>query len=84
MCVLIGAFGRLIETHRSSYFVPHKRLIYEAIKNNNRIVWTIDLLVQVAKHFAPEGDDDLGDLWLVEYEDGDAEHMDMVEVKSWL
>lgn len=29
-----------------------------------------------------DGDDELGDLWLVKYDDGDSEHMNLGEVSS--
>ena len=32
------------------------------------------------KYFPPESDDEFDDLWLIKYEDGDAEHMDAEEV----
>lgn len=39
-------------------------------------------VVQVSELYPKEkdGDDDLGDLWLVKYDDGDSEHMDLGEV----
>lgn len=34
----------------------------------------------MSKYFPPESDDEHGDLWLVVYEDGDAEHFNSDEV----
>lgn len=35
------------------------------------------------KYFPPESDDEFDDLWLIKYQDGDAEHMDAEEASSW-
>lgn len=37
---------------------------------------------QVVKYFPPESDDEYDDLWLIKYEDGDAEHLNVEEVSS--
>lgn len=37
---------------------------------------------QVSKFAPEESDDEWDDLWLVKYEDGDAEHLDLDEVKQ--
>lgn len=43
------------------------------------------IFVQVSELYPKEkdGDDELGDLWLVKYDDGDSEHMDLKEVGGW-
>lgn len=38
--------------------------------------------MQVTRHSSANEKDDLGDLWLVKYDDGDSEHMSEAEVSQ--
>lgn len=40
------------------------------------------LCVQVSKFFPEESSDKFGDLWLIKYDDGDSEHMNLQEVSK--